>query len=264
MKSFRMNIAVFLFLVLFCAGCATSQVSEQKPAATDLRVGVSPDFPPLIFRQNNGITGIEADLARELGSALQRPVRFVVLNWEDQISALLDHKIDIIMSGMSTTRAREVRIAFAEPYLKSGLLAAMSAEDAKKYQSKDSILTGFAAVGAVMNTTGDAFVRRNFPNATRKTFLPTAKDGATELKRRSIDIFVDDAPSIIWLVSENETDIAGSWELLTEEHLAWGVRKEDQNFLVEVNAVLHQWKNNGTLDEILKKWLPDEYLKRMK
>lgn len=218
----------------------------------------------MIFRQNNGITGIEADLAKELGSALQRPVRFVVLNWEDQISALLDHEIDIIMSGMSVTRAREVRIAFAEPYLKSGLLAAMSAEDAKKYQSKDSILNGFVSVGAVMNTTGDAFVRGNFPNATRKTFLPAVKDGSTELKRRSIDIFVDDAPSIIWLVSENETHMAALWEPLTEEHLAWGVRKDDQNLLMDVNAVLHQWKNNGTLHEILKKWLPDEYLKNMK
>jgi len=54
-------------------------------------------------------------------------------DWEDEIEALLNGRIDIIMSGMSITKAREVRIAFTEPYLKSGLLAAFRAEDTKKY-----------------------------------------------------------------------------------------------------------------------------------
>jgi ABC-type amino acid transport substrate-binding protein len=68
----------------------------------------------------------------------------------------------------------------------------------------------------------------------------------------------------MWLVSENEADIVGLCELLTEEYIAWGVRKEDHNFLTEVNAVLQQWTNDGTLNKISEKWLPDEYLNSMK
>jgi polar amino acid transport system substrate-binding protein len=187
----------------------------------------------------------------------------VVLPWEDQIPALLEGRIDIIMSGMSVTKAREIRIAFAEPYLKSGLVAAMRAEDARKYNSKESILNGYVTVAAVKDTTGDAFVKRNFPNAVRKTFLSNAKDGITELKRGVIDIFIYDAPSVIWLVSENEADISGFWEPLTEEYLAWGVRKNDEKFLADVNTVLKQWKRNGTLNSVLQKWLPEEYLKKI-
>lgn len=202
-------------------------------------------------------------MARQLGKDLNRPIRFVKLNWEEQIDALTRGKTDIIMSGMSVTKAREVRIVFAQPYLKSGLVAAMRAEDAKKFNSKESILNGFVQVAAVRDTTGDAFVRRNFSNAVRKTFLRSPKDGAYELKRMSIDIFVNDAPSVIWLVSENEADITGFWEPLTEEYLAWGIRKEDEQLLTDVNAALKRWKEDGTLVEILRKWLPEQYLKRM-
>jgi len=265
-----MEVTALLFLLCLFISCAHSQTAKQEPGVSysrgtvkELRVGITPDNPPIIFRQNEAITGVEADLARKLSEKLGRPIRFVVLPWEDQIKALLENRTDIIMSGMSVTKAREVRIAFAEPYLKSGLVAAMRAEDVKKYNSKESILNGYVTVGAVKDTTGDAFVKRNFPNAVKKTILPNAKDGINELKRRGIDIFIYDAPSVVWLVSENEADVAALWEPLTEEYLAWGVRKNDEKFLMDVNAVLQQWKQNGTLNMILKKWLPAEYLNRI-
>lgn len=106
-------------------------------------------------------------------------------------------------------------------------------------------------------------MERNFPNATRKTFLTKASDGASELTRRSIDIFINDAPSIIWLVSENEADLAGFWEPLNGEYIAWGVRKDDEAFLMQVNSILRRWNQDGTLNSILHRWLPEQYFKRL-
>ncbi len=270
MRLRRVMISVLLLIAVLLAGCATSQMAEQESGKSyaqgtgnELRVGVTPDHPPIIFKQNEAMTGVEADMAKSLAEELKMPVRFVVLAWEDQIPALLDGKIDIIMSGMTATKAREIRIAFTEPYLKSGLIAAMRAEDVKKYSSKDGILNGYVTVAAVKNTTGDVFVKRNFPNAVRKTFLPNPNDGVNELKRRAIDIFIDDAPSVIWLVSENEADIAGFREPLNEEYLAWGVRKGDEKLLTDVNGILQRWKQDGTLNRVLGKWLPAEYFKRI-
>jgi ABC-type amino acid transport substrate-binding protein len=269
MKLGLIKLAIIVLIAFLYAGCATSPVAESggaSPAQTtqnELFVGVTPDYPPVIFRQNETMTGIEADLALKLGKALNRPVRFVILRWENQIPALLDGSIDIIMSGMSMTKAREVRIVFTEPYLKSGQLAAFRSEDAKKFTTKDSILNGSVAVGAVKDTTGDAFVKRNFPNAARRTFYPKAQDGVYELKRRSIEIFVNDAPSIVWLVSENEADMAALWEPLTEEHFSWAVKKENQELLMDANSILKQWKLDGTLNEVLRKWLPEGYFKRI-
>jgi ABC-type amino acid transport substrate-binding protein len=267
MKSYLNKITMLFLITLFLTGCATGPVVESDGPSSaqniqnELRIGVTPDYPPLVFRQNNSITGIEADLAKKLAAALKRPVRFVVLNWDDEIPALLDGRIDIIMSGMSVTRARGVRINFTEPFLKSGLVAAFRAEDAYKYPTKDSILQTYDSVGSVQGTIGEAFVQKTF--IVKKSAYPKAKDGAYELKRRSIDIFINDAPLIVWLVSENEADIAALWEPLTEDQYAWGVRKEDEQLLMEINSILKEWKLSGALNEVLRKWLPEGYFKRI-
>jgi ABC-type amino acid transport substrate-binding protein len=248
----RLVLPVALALVV--GGCATAEGPEGgQPNA--LRVGVTSTYPPMIFKQGGGVAGVEADLARRLGQELGRPIRFVELRWEDQIPALLSRQTDIIMSGMSITEARKVRIAFSDPYFKGGLVTAMRTEDSPRYGSKTSILNTSATVGVIEGTTGDVFVQRNFPNA-RRVALSRASDGALALKRRSIDLFVHDAPALVWLVSENEADLRGFWEMLNEEYLAWGVRPDDHALLVRVNGILGTWKRDGTLNGTLARWLP--------
>lgn len=62
-----------------------------------------------------------------------------------------------------------------------------------------------------------------------------------------------------WLASENEADFAGLWTPITEERLAWGIRRDNPELLQSVNGILQKWKQDGTLDMILKKWLPYLY-----
>src|SRR5262249_7015694 len=162
---------------------------------------------------------------------------------------------DIIMSGMSVTDARAVRIAFSEPYLEGGLMAAVRSEDARRFGSREALLQTDGIVGAIERTTGDVFVQRNFPNARRVT-LSLASDGALALRRRTIDVFVHDGPSIAWLVSANEAELTGIWQPLHRENLAWGVRRDDSTLLAQVNEALAAWKRDGTLTEVLVRWLP--------
>ena len=218
-------------------------------------MGITPDFPPLVFQQGNQVAGIEADLARMLGEELGRPVKFVEMKWDEQIPALLEGKTDIIMSSMTVTRERQVRIAFSEPFLKSGLVAAVRAEDVPKYPTTESVMNVIDMVGFVSNTTSDSFVQKNFPYA-QKSFLSYPRQAVNELQQRRIDMFIGDAPTVIWLVSENESSIAGIWQPLNEEYLAWGMRKDDQDLLARVNAALAQFRHDGRLDKVLNKWLP--------
>ena len=252
---------VFLALVVFVfTGCATTKDSPptQEVKSNALRVGVSPHYPPMVFKLNDRITGAEADLALRLGNALGNRVEFVELGWDQLIPSLIERKIDIIMSGMTITEARKVRINFTDPYVTSGLATLMRAEEAWEYDSLQKIRDTFSRVGVVRGTTGEAYVRANFSNAVNVIPLAKANDGALALQTRRIDLFVNDAPSIVWLVSENES-LKGFWEPLNEEHLGWGVSRDDSQLLGQVNFILRNWKKDGTLNEVLLKWLP--YLK---
>jgi polar amino acid transport system substrate-binding protein len=255
MKSIE-KIALLLLVALVFSGCATATTAPDV-IYNPLRVGVTPDSPPLIFKLDGNITGMEADLALRLGAALNRPVQFIDLPWDGLIPALMAGKIDIIMSGMTITEVRKAVINFSYSYLKSGLATLMRADDAYRFNSVESILGSESTVGAMVGTTSETFVRKNFPNAL--TFIPfrNASDVVYSLKTKRIDLFVYDAPSIVWLVSENEGRLTGFWQLLNVEYLGWGVRKGDDEFLKQVNSALTNCSQDGTLRQIIIKWLPN-------
>ena len=140
-----------IMVVVILAGCVAVQpVSPERV----LRIGITPDYAPLIFRTGEGVKGAEADFGNLLARELAREPRFIELAWDDLIPALVDGRIDIVMAGMSITDARKVRIDFTEPYMRNGLVTLMRAEDAPRYPTLEAIKQGFANVGVVKGTTG--------------------------------------------------------------------------------------------------------------
>jgi ABC-type amino acid transport substrate-binding protein len=185
------RVVLLALVALAFAGCAATTDSPPPPEVKNaaLRVGVSPDYPPIVFKQNDRVTGVEVDLALRLGNALGSPVEFVEMGWDQLVPSLMEGKIDIIMSGMTITEARKVRINFTDPYLKSGLATLMRAEEASEYGSLQKIGSTVSRVGVVRGTTGEAYVRANFLNAATVIPLAKANDAAFALINRRIDLF---------------------------------------------------------------------------
>jgi ABC-type amino acid transport substrate-binding protein len=247
--------ALLLGSVVLVAACATRQDTVAPVSRPPLRVATTPDYPPVVFKRGERILGVEADLASQLALELGRPLEFVEREFEQLIPALVAGDADIIMSGMSITEARKFRVAFTDPYLNNGLLAMMRTEDRGKFDTKEKVMTARANVGVRQGTTGDVFVRENMPNAVRVGFQ-TPSDAAWELRNRRVALFIHDGYSIAWLVSENEADFAAMWTPMTEEYLAWAVRRQDAHLLASANAMLARMKQDGTLTNIVRRWLP--------
>jgi ABC-type amino acid transport substrate-binding protein len=124
MRGWLAEAAVALATAVTIA-CGTGTSRQTKGAGADqfvLRVGVSPDAPPIAFMREGRIVGVEPDLAQALVNHFQRPLALVPMDWQSLIPALLAGRVDAIMSGMTITQAREVRVAFADPYMRPGSL----------------------------------------------------------------------------------------------------------------------------------------------
>ncbi len=255
------KIWILVLIAIFSSSCAASMTGRkpEEPRNLALRVGVCPHYPPLIFKQGEQIQGVDADLARRLASVLGLRVEFIELERHQLVPALMEDQVDIVMSGMTITELRKVRTNFAEPYLKVGLATLMRAEDAARFNSQERITGSLSVVGVVQGTTGEAFVRKNFSNAANIISVQKAHDASILLITRKIDLFVHDSPSVLWLGSENEGLLNGYWEPFHEEFLGWAVKRGNDDLLSRVNSILRNWKENGTLKEVLTKWLP--YLK---
>ena len=263
MATLRKVIIALLVSCLCFSACGKAEDPEafQMIEPEPLRIGMSPNSPPMIFMLDGRYAGVEADFARLLARKFGRSVYFLPMGWEQLIPALMEGKVDLIMSGMTATQARQMRIRFTEPYFTARLVVAMRAEDANKYDSREDILKTSGNVGVNPGTTADAFVQKNLVNA-RRVAIGEVRYAAQELKNRRIDFFMSDGPDVVWLVSESEGELVGFWEGFGEEPLAWGVRRDDEALLNSVNSILATWKTDGTVDKVLKRWLP--YLEQIK
>lgn len=247
-----------LFFGLIAYGNTQDKLSKDETLSKSLRVGVTPNYPPIIFKPRGLISGVEADLANALAIFLNRQVQFIELPWINQIPALLNNKIDIIMSGMSKTMEREVQIAFSVPFYRLGQLPLVRRSSLNKYKTWRSIYFIDGKVGVVKGTTGELLVDRELKKAEKMVFT-SGEEAAKALVRRKIDMMVFDAPFLKYLAKDyGNHDVATlSFSPLSEEFLAWGVRKDDSELLEGANRFLQEWEKNGKLEDVLSKWIPE-------
>lgn len=233
-------------------GC---QANFTKTHVTPLYVGVSPDNPPIIFKKNHQILGFEADCARELARALQRPLYLVELPWDEQIDALLADKIDIIMSGLTITPERSIRIAFTDSHLQQGKMALIRRADRERFGSSAKILNANVNFAVQKKTTSDVYVQQYCRTAASVAWMDP-RDAAAALSYRSIDIYIHDELVILWMASENEADLMALPLPGEKDPMAWGIKKTDTELLAVVNQLLAQWKEDGTMTRLKQRWLP--------
>jgi ABC-type amino acid transport substrate-binding protein len=260
MISSRHLIGWFIVLPFILFACASSQPGVVEPDPGLLRVGVTPDAPPLIFRQNDTITGLEAEMAAKLARHLGKTAVFVEVPWKDQIPALLDNRTDIIMSGMSVTPARQYQIAFSRPYFKSGQM--ILAKQLQKYAFIKNVETVLAQsitwrMGVVEGTTGEAFIREKNIGAKSITSFTDQQEALNALVAGRIDVFIHDAPNILMMAAKHQADgVKPLPVMLNEEYLAWGLRKDDPQLIEAVNGFIDQMSNDGSLQSTIKRWIP--------
>lgn len=241
-------------LTVSCTGPGQQQKSVKTvpPDPSILRVGVSVKAPPLIFKNNQQIVGLEADFARELSADLGKKLVYVELSWKDQIPALLDNRIDIIMSGMTITDERRMRISFSEPYFISGQMAMIRSEDALRFVT----MRQDGRFGYVRGTTGENFIKKYFPRVQKSGFAIT-EDGVKALINRRIDVLVHDGPIILYLASKyNAKGVTPVFNVFTQEYLAWGIRKDNEELKNKADAYIKKIKSSGQLDTMIQQWIP--------
>jgi polar amino acid transport system substrate-binding protein len=255
-------------LALMLSSCIAQDVKTTPPSTpvaqttappvmsqSALRVGTTPNYPPLSFKQQGRLTGLEVDFALGFVAELGRPVELVELDWEGLIPALESGKIDVIMAGMSITEARARRVRFVSHYLRVGQMAIFRKEDNLQLSSPTLLTLTQRRVGFVAETTGAAYVQGNLPKAQYVPLRSTA-EGLQALRAGKIDVFIHDAVTA-WQVGDNEANdtLTSSFSPLTEEYLAWAVRNTDEALHRDLEAVLERWRRSGRLQELFHKWL---------
>jgi ABC-type amino acid transport substrate-binding protein len=239
-----------LLLVVLCSLSAVGAV------AAGLKVGVSPDYPPMAYKQDGKIVGIEADNIKTVSAILGKEMTIVEMPFTRLLPALVAGEIDVIMSALSVTPERGEQVLFTEPYVEVGQMAITLVEKAGYFSQPRALYQEGVRVGVEPGTTGALYAENQLEEA-RISFFEDSSAAFAGLRNNKIDVYIHDAPTS-WLLatSRDNGDLISLYKPLTEETLAWAVRKDDARLAAQLNDALATMKNKGTLRYILNRWIP--------
>ncbi|MGD9274804.1 MAG: transporter substrate-binding domain-containing protein, partial [Desulfobacterales bacterium] len=138
-----------------------SPVLDRIQQRGELVVGTAAGMPPLSMTTKGGeIIGLDADLSRYLADAMEVKLRLEPMVFKDLLPSLEAGNIDMVISGMTMTAHRNLRVAFVGPYLISG--KGLLTREATLAATKDPDAIDLAEVRltALAGSTSADFVRK--------------------------------------------------------------------------------------------------------
>lgn len=256
-------------LVLAAVAMAVITLSVPSAMAEDalaeiqkrgkLRVGMEPGYMPFELTNKKGeIIGFDVDMAKRMAKAMNVELELVSTAWDGIIPALLTNKFDIIMSGMTLTQERNLKVNFAQPYILIGQSILLKKELAEEVQDYRDLNDPKYTVASKLGTTGEQATKRMIGKANYISY-ETEQEGVMELVNGKIDAFIYDLPfNAIAASQKGQGKIVHLDTPFTKEPLAWAIRRDDPNFLNWLNNFMSQVKYDGVYERIYKKWFQDD------
>ncbi len=217
-----------------------------------LVMATNAEFPPYEYWENNAIVGIDAEVAAAIADKLGMELRIDDMAFDSTLVALQSGQADIVMAGMTVTPDRQENVNFSEPYAE-GHQVIIVTEDSEIASSDD--LAG-KKIGVQQNTTGDIYTTDDFGDEAIQRFNRGA-DAVMALSNGSVQAVVIDLEPAKAFVAANEGLKILETEYATEEY-AIAINKNDTELLDKVNAALQELKDDGTLQQIVDRYIPAE------
>jgi len=259
-------ISVLLLGFFLLSGCTQLQQNgTSQPSASpvldriqqrgELVVGTMAGMPPLNMTTKNGeIIGFEPDMARMMAEAMNVKARFVTKPFSKLLPALESGQLDMVISGMTITPHRNLKVAFAGPYFISGKAFLTKTKNIAMAKDPREINRANIKIAALKGSTSQAFAEQMIDKATVLT-TDTYDEAVAMLMQDKVDAMIADYP--ICVVSVFRYPDAGLLSIvttLTYEPLGIAIPANDPLFLNWTQNMINGLKGSGMLDELKKKW----------
>ena len=268
---------VLVFLLLFLIGCAQTHSNTAKASASatpvidriqergQLVVGMTANMPPLNMTTKEGeLIGYEVDLARAMAAAMGVKAKMEIIPFGELLPALQSGKIDLILSNMTITPGRNLKVAFVGPYFESGKAFLTKVKTIAMEEEPGDIDAKKAKLVALKGSTSQAFVEKALPDAT----LITAKDydeAVNMVLQDKVHAMVADYPiCVVSVFRYPNKGLLSVVTTLTYEPIGVGVPAGDPLLVNWVENFMGIAEKTGLLEAIQEKWfLKADWLHRL-
>lgn len=254
------RILLLLILPIILVGCHQLKSTPLFTGITGpakLRVGIAVDAPPLAYKQDDAVTGLETKFAAGLARFTQKPLELIELPRQELAPALLAGKIDIIMAGLSVADAQGQKLVAIMPYFVSGQVALVHLDDYKQLgNDADNLKATEVRLGVVSASPGEVFIKGLKPKG-KTTRFASAPDGVQALIDDAIDVFVCDLPANFYYAALYvDQGLTPGTTPMTREPLAWAVRPGNRAMIKDANDYLAAIQQSGELQTLIERSIP--------
>ena len=239
-------------------GDEVGQHPYESPADVDrsngtLTMATNAEFPPYEFHDGDKIVGIDAEIAQAIADELGMELEIEDIAFDSIIPEIVSGKADMALAGMTVTEDRKASVDFSDTYATASQMIIVK-EDSEIAGPDD--LKG-VTVGVQLGTTGDIYVSDLEADGTTVERYNKGFEAVQALSQGKIDAVVIDGEPAKTFVSETD-GLKILDEAFTDEEYAVAVKKGNTELLDKVNGALETLKDNGTLDEIVAKYIKAE------
>ena len=236
----------------------TSAEAAETEAAKDaaggkLIMATNAEFPPYEYHDGDAVVGIDAEIAKAIADELGMELEIEDIAFDSIIPEIVSGKADMGLAGMTVTEDRMQSVDFSDTYAKASQKIIVT-EDSEIVSPDD--LKG-VIVGVQLGTTGDIYVSDLEADGTTVERYNKGFEAVQALSQGKIDAVVIDGEPAKTFVAETE-GLKIVDESFTDEEYAIAVKKGNTELLEKINGALKTLKDNGTLDEIVAKYIKAE------
>ena len=241
-----MKIKSFLLILITILVLTTTSLSAK---ARGIVFAFDKDHAPFSFIENGEPAGFDLDLLTPIFEGSKFGFAPTEFKWSDALVSLRKGvKVDL-MSQMDKTPEREEIYDFSdEPYLM----------DEIRIFSKDKTINTFDdLVGKKVAVQKGSYYEEMLKENEQITILPAESeiDALDALDNNMVDAFVGPTSVAKYIIKKNSyDDIISADEPLQTSYMYFAVDKGDDELLEFINEGMQLLIDNGTYDEIRKKW----------
>ena len=242
-----------IIAILLVAMLALGAVAETLPVLT---MGTNAAFKPYEFYDDTEIVGIDAEIAAAICEKLGYQLEIIDMDFATLIPAVVSGKIDFAMAGMTVTEERLQSVNFSVSYA-TGVQSIIVPIDGPIKNVDDLYAEGASyTIGVQEGTTGDIYCTDDFGEENVLKFK-TGPDAVAALAAGKIDaVVLDNNPAKAYIETYDnlillDTDYA-------VEDYAIAIALDNAELKEKIDAALNELIADGTVDEIILKYIPIE------
>lgn len=261
---------LLLSMMIVLAACgASSDMKKESGSKTstwenikekgEIVVATSGTLYPASFHdgESEELTGYEVEIINELGKRLDLEIKYVEMGLDGMLTSLNSGQADLAVNDIEITPEREKKFTFSEPYKYSFGTAIVRKSDRSGIESLED-LKGKKAAGAA--TSVYMQVGRDhgaeeviYDNVTNDVYLRDVSIGRTDV------ILNDYYLQKLALAAFPEFEIMIHPDINYHPNVQAIIMKQDNDELLkQVNSVLADMHDDGTISELSKKFFGGE------